>query len=375
MRIKKIKSPCCSPVIKLPVSKGRPTCCAGTNPVPSDNLTSPQAETATTELTISDRINAVKCRLGGFRMSYIVKPGLYAVGRPAPESDVFVSANYKLSFDILRTSLKGMDAWLLVLDTMGINVWCAAGKGTFGTDELIKRIYESRLHEAVNHRRIILPQLGGPGVAGHLVQKQTGFKVLWGPVDARNIHGYIEAGYKATKEMRAVEFNALDRLKLTPMELIPAMKFYGLYAIATILFFAFKSSGISIEDGLTDGWPFLALGAVAVITGAVLTPLLLPYMPSRSFALKGWLAGLAATAIAARFTGIYDMHIALIAMTFLLFPVFSSYVALQFTGSTTYTGQSGVKKELSYAAPVYLTATGLSAILLAAFKLLERGVL
>lgn len=375
MRIKKIKSPCGPSVGRLPGTKGGTACCAGPKPADSALAARPQAVTVTAQLSVSDRINAVKCRLGGLRMRYVVKPWLYAVGLPGAESDVFVSANYKLSFDILRSSLRGMDAWLIVLDTKGINVWCAAGKGTFGTDELVKRIHETRLRDVVSHRRIILPQLGAPGVAGHLVQRQTGFRVLWGPVEARDICGYVEAGYKAAKDMRAKRFDVFDRLKLTPMELIPALKYYALYAIAAILFFSLKPSGFSMEEGMISGAPFLFMGAVAVLAGAVLTPLLLPYIPNRSFAFKGWLVGFAATVIAARYAGVYDMHIALLAVTFLLFPSFSSYLALQFTGSTTFTGQSGVKKELRYAVPVYLAAASLCAMLLVAFKLSEWGVL
>ena len=73
------------------------------------------------------------------RGKHRVTPGLYALGSPTPESPVFVSANYTLSFDALRSSLAGVDGYILVLDTHGINVWCAAGKGTFGTDELVNR--------------------------------------------------------------------------------------------------------------------------------------------------------------------------------------------------------------------------------------------
>jgi acetyl-CoA decarbonylase/synthase complex subunit gamma len=102
----------------------------------------------------------IKSRVGAFRMHYTVPPGLYAVGEPTPESDVFVTANYKLSFDILRRELKEMDAWVLVLDTKSINVWCAAGKGTFGTNELVQRISAAKLDKVVSHRRLILPQLG-----------------------------------------------------------------------------------------------------------------------------------------------------------------------------------------------------------------------
>ena len=69
-------------------------------------------------------------------MNYKVDPGLYALGAPDADSPVLVSANFKMSFDLLREALPGRNAWILVLDTDGINVWCAAGKGTFGTEEL-----------------------------------------------------------------------------------------------------------------------------------------------------------------------------------------------------------------------------------------------
>ncbi len=87
-------------------------------------------------------------------MDYAIDPGLYALGDPDRESPVLVSANYKMSFDDLRSALPGRNLWILVLDTKGINVWCAAGKGTFGTEELVKRIEASHLKEIVSHRSI-----------------------------------------------------------------------------------------------------------------------------------------------------------------------------------------------------------------------------
>jgi CO dehydrogenase/acetyl-CoA synthase gamma subunit (corrinoid Fe-S protein) len=162
---------------------------------------------------------------------HTVNPGLYAVGAPDKSSDVLVSANYKLSFDALRKALKGLNAWVLVLDTKGINVWCAAGKGTFGTDELIRLISLTKLDRVVDHRRIIVPQLGAPGISAHKVKKDTGFKVCYGPVRAEDISAYIVSGYKATTEMRTVTFPLIDRLILAPMEINPAMKkHYPVYA-------------------------------------------------------------------------------------------------------------------------------------------------
>ncbi len=56
------------------------------------------------------------------------------------------------------------------------------------------------------------------------VQKSTGFRVYFGPVDARYLPRYIENIYTAQTKMRMVRFNMFDRLVLTPMEMVPALK-------------------------------------------------------------------------------------------------------------------------------------------------------
>ncbi len=132
---------------------------------------------ATTKLTWHDHLGGFKARWGINRMGYTVRPGLYAIGTPDADSEVFVSANYKISFDLLRSQLAGYDGWILVLDTKGINVWCAAGKGTFGTSELVKQIRETRLAEIINRKRLIVPQLGAPGVAAHEHYAITAFPI------------------------------------------------------------------------------------------------------------------------------------------------------------------------------------------------------
>ena len=110
------------------------------------------APKVTSTLTWQDRWGTIKARWGVDRMDYTVEPGLYALGNPDNESHVLVTANYKMSFDRLREALTGRDVWLLVLDTRGINVWCAAGKGTFGTAELVRRIRISGLDMVVTHK-------------------------------------------------------------------------------------------------------------------------------------------------------------------------------------------------------------------------------
>lgn len=323
----------------------------------------------------ADYWGMIKSRIGAFRMQYTVSPGLYAVGDPTKDSDVFVTANYKLSFDILRRSLKSMNAWVLVLDTNSINVWCAAGKGTFGTEELVDRITEARLDSVVSHRRIILPQLGAVGVNAAAVQKKTGFRVSFGPVQARDIPAYVSAGYKKTREMATIPFSLFDRIVLTPMEINPVMKKYPWFAAGVLVLFGLQPSGVLFGPAWSGGLPFLLMGLVAVLAGAFLTPVLLPFVPFRSFAIKGWLVGMLMTLFAVRGLGIADSGWILLSITCLLFPALSSYIALQFTGSTTYTGMSGVNKELKIGIPIYVGIAGLSLVLLVVFKLQEWRVL
>jgi hypothetical protein len=352
------------------VNRNAPRWITGAVPTPAGAVPQIRAE-----WTFEDRWGMIKSRTGGYRMRYTVAPGLYALGEPGRDSDVFVTANYKLSFDILRRALTGHHAWVLVLDTKSINVWCAAGKGTFGTDELVKRITEARLDAIVSHRRVIVPQLGAVGVSAADVQKRTGFRVSFGPVEARDLPEYVRAGYKKTPAMSTMRFTMLDRLVLTPMEINPAMKKFPWVAAAIFLIFGLQPSGLLFREAWFNGLPYQLLGLLAVLTGALVTPVLLPFVPFRSFAMKGWIMGMLSVFVAIRYAGLTGVQDPiLLAVAYLLFPALSSYIALQFTGSTTFTGMSGVKKELKIGVPLYITAASVSLVLMVVFKLREWGL-
>jgi hypothetical protein len=293
-----------------------------------------------------DRWGAFMVRWGFGRMNYRIPPGLYAAGKPGPSSPVLVTANYKLTFDALRRELGGLDVWLLVLDTRGVNVWCAAGKGTFGTQEIIDRVTATGLSRAVKHRKIILPQLGAPGTAAHEVQRKTGFRVVYGPVRAADIPAFLAAGLVASPGMRRVRFGLLDRTELAGMELRGGVK-YLLAFLAVVALSGVMAGRLSLYDLV----PYLG----AYLVGSGLTPVLLPWIPGRAFALKGALAGLAWTAflIAGGRLGFLPspgwkqevVHL-------LLLPAVSGFLAMNFTGSSTYTSLSGVLKEMRTAVPL-----------------------
>lgn len=308
-------------------------------------------------MTAADRWDHVLARWGINRAGHRVEPGLYALGHPTPDSPVFVTANYTLSFDALRSALADSDGYILVLDTQGINVWCAAGKGTFGTDELVRRIEATRLPDVVTHRTLILPQLGATGVAAHDVRRCVGFRVEYGPVRAADLREYLKRG-QATPEMRRVRFDLADRVVLIPVELAHAL--WPTLLVAVVL--------------LAAAGPLAAFAALAaVLAGTVLFPILLPWLPTRHFSSKGFILG-----------GIVALPFALIAlvggaasawwlrlgwaMAYLLaMPPVTAYLALNFTGATTFTSKTGVRREMMRYIPIMAWTFGAGIALTIAF--------
>lgn len=303
-------------------------------------------------LNLIDHLGAVMVRWNINRNSYRVAPGLYAIGTPDRDSDVFVSANYKLSFDSLRRNLEGIDGWILVLDTKGINVWCAAGKGTFGTKELVEKIRQFSLGSVVNHRRLIVPQLGATGVSAHKVREETDFNVHYGPVRSNDIKQFIRNGYRKDREMSLVTFKFEDRIRLVPNDFIYG-KFYLLGAVTVMVLLSFLS-----KDGFSPAFNKESSSAIlnvvlAYFSGIVITPVLLPYIPARAFALKGFYTGVVIFLITL-VAGITAGNMMLQISWFLIISAISSFMAMNFTGSTTFTSLSGVKKEMKIAVPLQI---------------------
>jgi acetyl-CoA decarbonylase/synthase complex subunit gamma len=301
-----------------------------------------------TRLSLGDRLGSWRMILGIGRSRYRVLPGLYAVGRPAPSDRVLVTANYKLSFDRLRRVLTGRNLWLLVLDTRGINVWCAAGKGTFSASEINARVRRTGLERVTSQRTLVVPQLGAPGVAAHDVRSGSGFTVVYGPVRAADLPRFLDNGLKADAAMRRVTFTLVERLRVVPYDLIYIMKYYLAY-LALIV------AATLILGGGWAGTLKLALPPLgAIVSGLVLVPLLLPFLPMRSFVWQGAAVGAAWALGVSLWLGAGPWQTA---GNLLLLPALSAFCALNFTGSTTFTSQSGVNREIAhFSRPMGITA-------------------
>jgi hypothetical protein len=317
-----------------------------------------------TTSSFNELFGAIKVRLGIGRMDYKVEPGLYKVGNPTDESPVLVTANYKLTFDVVRKNLSNLDVWLVVLDTKGVNVWCAAGKGTFGTEEMINRINQVELSKYVSHNKIVVPQLGAVGVAGYQVKKQTGFKVLWGPTNVKDIKSFIDNGFKCIEEHRKVEFPILERFKLVPLELVFWSVKFLMLSIVTCLLVIWTTNTWEIwlrQSVLTFG--VLLSG---YLSGGILGPLLLPWLPGRAFAIKGIWTVIPSLVLAQNFiTQLSFKNVLLSQWGFgVILLSICSFMTMNFTGCSTYTSLSGVQKEMKIAIPVQFLLLVVGAVLI-----------
>jgi NAD-dependent dihydropyrimidine dehydrogenase PreA subunit len=205
----------------------------------------------------------------GFRfLPFPARTGLYRIGNPNGESPVFLTCNFDLTVRRVRHALRGLDCYLLVAPTRGINVWCASAGGYMTANEVVSVLKTSGISELVNHRRLVLPQLAATGVERKAVEERTGWRVVFGPVRAKDIPAYLANHHRKTPEMRKVRFDLPERLEMAAM-------------------WAFPISIVPLVPMLI-WWRWLALPFLAAVWGiALLTFGALPWLPGRPTGTEG----------------------------------------------------------------------------------------
>jgi len=173
--------------------------------------------------------------------------GLFPIGDPDESSPVIVTGNFSLTIRRVRRALRGQNLWLLVANSDGINVWCAADGGIFTHNRVIDAIKISGLGSRVEHRQVILPALSASGIDLETIRAETGFRPCFGPVYARDIPAYLDGRKKKTEAMRRFDFGLAHRLDMFlsmnfPIYLLVALPlavFWPQYLLGyTILFWA-----------------------------------------------------------------------------------------------------------------------------------------
>ena len=153
-------------------------------------------------------------------------------------------------------------AWVLVADSKGVNVWCAAGGDEFDTHAVVSAVKISGIAEHVSHRTLILPPLGAPGIRAREVEEQTGWKARWGPVRYHDLPAYLADRQRRSEAMKRVTYDWRERLDTALGSVSLA---YLLGALGFLIF------GRSLLPA------FLAVGAITFVSFFLVAP----WLPTR----------------------------------------------------------------------------------------------
>ncbi len=159
------------------------------------------------------------------------KTGFIKIGNPDRNAPVLLTCNYHLTVERVKRALKGVDACLLVANSRGINVWCASTGGLFTSHDVISALKTSGIEGLVDHRDLILPQLAATGVESKIIGKKTGWKVIWGPVLAKDIPAFLKNKLEKTSQMRQTEFPPMQRIEMAVAWAFPISIILALFMI------------------------------------------------------------------------------------------------------------------------------------------------
>jgi ubiquinone/menaquinone biosynthesis C-methylase UbiE len=158
-----------------------------------------------------------RCTLTGQVDHVPIEPGIYQSGNPDSNSPLIVTANYQFTFIKVMRDIKNIDAWVLVVDSNGINVWCAARGPDFGNLQLLEAVEATDIKNKTSKKTMILPQLSAGGVSTPELPKKTEkfpFNVVFGPVWSKDLPDYIQnRPGKKPDHMKLAKFTISHRLR------------------------------------------------------------------------------------------------------------------------------------------------------------------
>jgi ubiquinone/menaquinone biosynthesis C-methylase UbiE len=163
---------------------------------------------------IKSQFRIYRCLFTGQVDRVAIEPGIYRSGNPDNNSPIIVTANYEYTYIKVMRDLKNIDAWVLCIDSNGINVWCAARGGDFGNKQLLNAIEATGIEQITKTKTLILPQLSAGGVSVPQLPKKFPFKIKYGPVWSNKIKEYIKN--KPTKKpdsMKLAKFTFTQRIR------------------------------------------------------------------------------------------------------------------------------------------------------------------
>ncbi|MFW9903789.1 MAG: corrinoid protein-associated methyltransferase CpaM [Candidatus Thorarchaeota archaeon] len=286
---------------------------------------------------IYGQIRNILCILRAGSALIAIEPGLYIYGDPSDNSPVLVTANYQRTVRLVGRALKDQDAYLLVADTMGENVWCAARGDKFGLEEVAEVIKATRIEDLVQKKKLVVPQLAAGGMDHQEVKKATGWSCQFGPIYAKYIPSYLTSGRK-TEKQRTISFETRERLEMALQQSYFLSKFFFFW------FFLIGLVGITIL-------PQISLFSIAILLLPIiwlvylLLALIFPLFPTQSFLKRGIYYGGLLSIVFLGVGGILEYTIVGIAQWVVIGFALGTFLGMDYSGATPISKPTEIDEE------------------------------
>ncbi|MFX1387178.1 MAG: methyltransferase domain-containing protein [Promethearchaeota archaeon] len=304
------------------------------------------------------QLNIYRCIFTGQVDHVPIEPGLYQSGNPDKNSPIIVTANYIYTYIKVMRALKGIDAWVLCVDSKGINVWCAARGNNFGNKQVIEAVEASGITKITEKKTLILPQLSAGGIAAPLIKSEAPdfpFNILYGPVWVKYLPQFLkERPAKKSEKMKLARFTGSHRLRAGITH--TTFLFRKIFLWPTIALFLILL-GFVLTDILWIGnlWLVGEIWLWIIITNAIIA-LLFPITKfTRKFKTKGLVFGII---IVLLFSGIswllnYSLPSIFLNLCFYFWVAFFS--TMSFSGYTMATSPREIQDEYPVFSKINMT--------------------
>ncbi len=280
----------------------------------------------------SDYIKAFISWVFLFFRVFSVRPGFYFMGQRNENAPLLVTGNNFLTVFLLVRRIANRSIRLLIIDTNGINVWCAAVGDRFSAAEIIDKAMHFGLLKKGQKIEMILPKLCLSGVRLSDLH-MAGIKPIIGPLYAREVPEYLDRGEFEDRVDDRILFGFQSR---------------GFTALPTAFqFFYYFLGGYVVTLGILSS----AIIGVAAVLG-FFYPLLFPFLPGKQFAVKGISLGFIASIFPVGFFSVGGFNLQLLLFWNLFIFATSIYIALNYTGNSPVSNYSRVREETIRFLPV-----------------------
>ncbi len=122
-----------------------------------------------------------------------VEQKIYNIGEPSPESPLFITTNFSLTYFIVSGEVENskVASRLAVMDCEGLSVLTAWAAGKFTASKIAQFISESNIEKEISHKELIIPGYVAI-LSGAIEDKLPGWKITVGPREANAIPAFLK---------------------------------------------------------------------------------------------------------------------------------------------------------------------------------------